>query len=38
MFSIHGRDEKCKILSEDLKGRDHLRDLGINGKIILNGS
>jgi hypothetical protein len=24
-----------KFLSENLKGRDHLEDLGINGKIIL---
>jgi hypothetical protein len=25
------------ILAENMKGRDHLGDLGTNGRIILNG-
>jgi hypothetical protein len=28
----HGSDDKCL---EYLKGRDHLEDLGIDGKILL---
>jgi hypothetical protein len=32
----HGRDEvHTKFWSENLKGRDHLEDLGIDGKMIL---
>jgi hypothetical protein len=34
--SRHGGDEKCiKTLLKTLKGRDHLEQLGINGRIIL---
>jgi hypothetical protein len=35
--STNGRDEKCvqKFWSENLKGRDHLEDLGVDGRIIL---
>jgi hypothetical protein len=35
--SVHGRDEKCiqDCGLENMKGRDHLEDLGIDGKIIL---
>jgi hypothetical protein len=34
--STNGRDEKAhKIWSEDLKVRDHLGNLGVNGRIIL---
>jgi hypothetical protein len=33
--SMHGRDKKC--IQEDLKGRDHSEDVGINEKIILEG-
>jgi hypothetical protein len=34
--STHGIDEKCtKLWSEDLKGRDHSEDLGVDRKIIL---
>jgi hypothetical protein len=33
---MHEKYEKCvNILSENLKGRDHLKDVGIDGKIIL---
>jgi hypothetical protein len=34
---VHGGDEKCvkNFGLESLKGRDHLEDLGIDGKIIL---
>jgi hypothetical protein len=36
--SKHGRDKMHKIfLLGNLKGRDHLEDLGIDGKIILEG-
>jgi hypothetical protein len=32
----HGRYEKCiQYLSEGPKGRDHLQNLGISGRIIL---
>jgi hypothetical protein len=35
-YSKCGRDGKCiKILSENLKGIDHLEDLDLDGKIIL---
>jgi hypothetical protein len=33
---MHGRDEECIQLSENLKERVHLGDLGIDGRIILN--
>jgi hypothetical protein len=34
--STHGSDEKCiKILVENLKGRDYLKDLNIDGRIVL---
>jgi hypothetical protein len=34
--SEHGRYEKCKtFLSENLKGRNHLQDLGVDVKIIV---
>jgi hypothetical protein len=35
-MDIHG---KClqNILVGNLRGRDHLGDLGVNGRIILNG-
>jgi hypothetical protein len=29
---MHGRGDKC--LSENLKGRDHSEDLGVEGKYI----
>jgi hypothetical protein len=33
---MHGRDDKCiHILVGKPKGRDHMEDLGIDGKIIL---
>jgi hypothetical protein len=33
---MHGRDEKYTTFwSVNLEGRDHLEDLGIDGKIIL---
>jgi hypothetical protein len=34
---MHGGDEKCiqNILSKNLKGRDYMEDLSIDGKIIL---
>jgi hypothetical protein len=33
---MHGTDEKCiKILVKNLKGKDHLQDLGVDGRIIL---
>jgi hypothetical protein len=32
-FNMHGRDEIFWL--ENLKGRDHSEDLGIDGKIIL---
>jgi hypothetical protein len=36
---MHGRDEMPTIFwLENLKGRDHLEDLGIDGKVMLNGS
>jgi len=36
---MHGRDEMHTIFwLENLKGRDHLEDLGIDGKVMLNGS
>jgi hypothetical protein len=36
--SMHGRDEKIvqKFSQKALKGRDHLKDLYINVRIILN--
>jgi hypothetical protein len=34
--SMHGRDEMhSKFLSENLKGRDQLENLLVNGRIIL---
>jgi hypothetical protein len=34
--SIHGRDKKCiKSFGQNLKGRDHLGDIGIYGRIML---
>jgi hypothetical protein len=34
--SEHGRDEKCKTFRlENLKGRNHLQDLGVDVKITL---
>jgi hypothetical protein len=35
--STHEKDEKCiqNICLENLKGRYHMEDLGVNGKIIL---
>jgi hypothetical protein len=34
--SSHGRDDKCmQNLFENLKGRDHLGDLGLHERIIL---
>jgi hypothetical protein len=34
--STHGIDKKCvKNWSEDLKGEDHLGDVGVDGRIIL---
>jgi len=37
--STHDRD-KClqHFISENLKGRKHLENIGVNGKIILDGS
>ena len=33
---VLGRSEKCaKFLSENLKGRDHFRDLGVDWRMIL---
>jgi hypothetical protein len=33
---MHGRDEKCTVLwMENLTGRNHLEDLGVDGKTIL---
>jgi hypothetical protein len=36
-YSMHGRDEKCTqiFLSENLKGRDYMKDSSVDGKIIL---
>jgi hypothetical protein len=35
-YSKKGRDEiREKSLSENLKGRDHLEDLGVDGRIKL---
>jgi hypothetical protein len=36
---MHGRNEKSiqNLYQETLKGRDYLGDLGIDGRIILNG-
>jgi hypothetical protein len=33
MFNRQGRDEQCrnKILVGKLKGRDHMRDIGVDG-------
>jgi hypothetical protein len=38
--STHGRDEKMHtaVWSETLERRDHTGDLGIDERIILNGS
>jgi hypothetical protein len=34
-YTGHGRNEKfIQILSENLTGRDHLEDLGVDGRII----
>jgi hypothetical protein len=36
VYFMHVRNEKCmQVWSENLKGGDHLEDLGIDGKIIL---
>jgi hypothetical protein len=33
---MHGRPVKaCKMLLENMKGRDHLQDLGVVGRVIL---
>jgi len=34
---MHGRDEKCirNFGQKNLKGRDNMEDLGVDGKIIL---
>jgi hypothetical protein len=32
---MHERYKKCKFWSETLKGRDHVDDIGVNGRIIL---
>jgi hypothetical protein len=34
---MHGRDEKCmqNFWLENLKGRDHMEEIGIGGQIIL---
>jgi hypothetical protein len=32
---MEGVKNACKVLVEKLKGRDHLEDLGVEGKIIL---
>jgi hypothetical protein len=34
--SMYGTDEKCVLNSESLKGRDHLGEEGVDGRIILN--
>jgi hypothetical protein len=38
-FSTHRkrREMLTKFWSENLKGRDHLEDLGVGGRIILEG-
>jgi hypothetical protein len=38
--SLHGRDEKCiqSFLSKNLKGKTHLYDLSIDGRIMLEWS
>jgi hypothetical protein len=33
--NIPGGDNAHKMKSENLKGRDHLEDLGVDGRIIL---
>jgi hypothetical protein len=36
--SMHGRDKNAySILVGNLKGRDHLENLGLDGKIVLEG-
>jgi hypothetical protein len=35
--STYGRDKKYKLWSENLKGRDHSEDLGIDCKIVWTG-
>jgi len=36
--SMYGKDEKCtQNLSENLKGRNHLGDLGTDGRILQQG-
>jgi hypothetical protein len=35
---MYGKDEKCtQNLSENLKGRNHLGDLGTDGRILQQG-
>jgi len=31
--NMHGTDNMCIKMSENMKGRDHARDLSIHGKI-----
>jgi len=34
--NTHGRDEKCTVFwSERLEGRDHLEDVGVDGRLML---
>jgi uncharacterized protein YjiS (DUF1127 family) len=34
MVGYRRRRNSCRVLVENLKGRDHLKDLGIDGVII----
>jgi hypothetical protein len=36
MYSTHGKDKKMHTVFwlEDLKGRDHSEDLGVDGRIL----
>jgi hypothetical protein len=33
--STHGTEVRTKFLSENLKGRDHSKDIDVNGVVIL---